>query len=80
MSHETLSAELIKAVAEKLNISAENVTLQSEFQKDLGADSLDIVELLMSIEEKFGVKISDSEAEQMKTVEDALTFIKNNKK
>jgi len=70
-----LEEKVIKIVAEKLNIDEKNVTLASRFQEDLGADSLDIVELLMEIEEEFGVNISDEESERLKTVGDALKFI-----
>jgi len=70
-----LEEKLIKIVSEKLNIEEKNVTTASRFQEDLGADSLDIVELLMEIEEEFGVNISDEEAERLKTVGDALQYI-----
>ena len=70
-----LEEKVIKIVAEKLNIEEKNVTLASRFQEDLGADSLDIVELLMEIEEEFGVNISDEESERLKTVGDAMKFI-----
>jgi acyl carrier protein len=70
-----LEMKLIKIVAEKLNIEDQSVTTASRFQEDLGADSLDIVELLMEIEEVFGVNISDEESERLKTVGDAVKFI-----
>lgn len=70
-----LELKLIKIVAEKLNIEEKNVTAASRFQEDLGADSLDIVELLMEIEEEFGVNISDDESERLKTVGDAVKYI-----
>lgn len=70
-----LEEKVIKIVAEKLNIEEKNITLASRFQEDLGADSLDIVELLMEIEEEFGVNISDEESERLKTVGDAMKFI-----
>ena len=70
-----LEVKLIKIVAEKLNIEEKNVTTASRFQEDLGADSLDIVELLMEIEEEFGVNISDDESERLRTVGDAVKFI-----
>ncbi|BBH52205.1 MULTISPECIES: acyl carrier protein [Fluviispira] len=70
-----LESKLIKIVAEKLSIEEKNVTAASRFQEDLGADSLDIVELLMEIEEEFGVNISDDESERLKTVGDAVKFI-----
>jgi acyl carrier protein len=70
-----LELKLIKIVAEKLNIEEKNVSASSRFQEDLGADSLDIVELLMEIEEEFGVNISDEESERLKTVGDAVKYI-----
>jgi acyl carrier protein len=70
-----VEAKVIKIVAEKLNIEEKNVSATSRFQEDLGADSLDIVELLMEIEEEFGQSISDEESERLKTVGDAVKFI-----
>ena len=75
MDSKTVEAKVIKIVAEKLNIEEKNTSAASRFQEDLGADSLDIVELLMEIEEEFGVSISDEESEKLKTVGDAVKFI-----
>ena len=75
MDSKTVEAKVIKIVAEKLNIEEKNVSAASRFQEDLGADSLDIVELLMEIEEEFGTSISDEESERLKTVGDAIKFI-----
>ncbi len=75
MDNKTVEAKVIKIVAEKLNIEDKNISAASRFQEDLGADSLDIVELLMEIEEEFGVSISDEESEKLKTVGDAVKFI-----
>lgn len=75
MDSKTAEAKVIKIVAEKLNIEEKNVSAASRFQEDLGADSLDIVELLMEIEEEFGTSISDEESERLKTVGDAVKFI-----
>ncbi|MEN9826873.1 MAG: hypothetical protein RI953_2618 [Pseudomonadota bacterium] len=75
MDSKTVEAKVIKIVAEKLNIEEKNVSATSRFQEDLGADSLDIVELLMEIEEEFGQSISDEESERLKTVGDAVKFI-----
>lgn len=75
MDTKQLEAKVFKIVAEKLNIEEKNVSTASRFQEDLGADSLDIVELLMEIEEEFGVSISDEESEKLKTIGDAVKFI-----
>jgi acyl carrier protein len=75
MDTKQVELKVISIVAEKLNIEEKNITLASRFQEDLGADSLDIVELLMEIEEDFGVSISDEESERLKTVGDAVKFI-----
>ena len=75
MDSKTVDAKVSKIVAEKLNIEEKNISAASRFQEDLGADSLDIVELLMEIEEEFGVSISDEESERLKTVGDAVKFI-----
>lgn len=62
-------------VAEQLGVEPEKVTLDAEFVQDLNADSLDLVELIMQLEEEFGVEISDEQAENIKTVGDAVEFI-----
>lgn len=66
-------------VAEQLGIEADEVSLESSFIDDLGADSLDIVELLMALEEEFDIEIPDEEAEKLSTVGDVVDYIKNNK-
>lgn len=58
-----------------LGVKEEDVKLESKFVEDLGADSLDLVELIMSFEDKFGIEISDEEAEKIITVKDALDYI-----
>lgn len=60
-------------------MSASQVTEEADFIKDLNADSLDVVELIMALEEKFGIEIPDEQAEKIKTVGDALRFIQDNK-
>ena len=62
-------------LVEKLGISEDKITLESEIVKDLGADSLDLVEMLLSMEENFGVTISDEETENIKTVKDIVDII-----
>ena len=64
-------------VADHLGVEEEKVTNESSFIDDLGADSLDTVELVMAFEEEFGSEISDSEAEKILTVGDAIKFIEN---
>jgi acyl carrier protein len=66
----------VKAIiVEQLGVDAEEVTLQASFVEDLGADSLDTVELIMAFEEEFGVEISDDDAEKIRRVEDAIKYI-----
>lgn len=64
-------------IVEQLGVDAEEVTPEASFVNDLGADSLDLVELIMALEEGLNVEISDEEAEKMKTVNDAWTFVKS---
>ena len=68
-----------KIVVEHLNVDAEKVTEKASFIDDLGADSLDIVELVMAFEEEFGVEIPDDAAEKITTVRDAIDYIEANK-
>jgi acyl carrier protein len=71
----------VKAIiAENLGVNADEIKATSSFIDDLGADSLDIVELVMQMEEEFEVEIPDEEAENIKTVQDAVTFITTHKK
>ena len=62
-------------VCEHLGVSAEEVTPEASFIEDLGADSLDIVELVMALEEEYEMEISDEDAEKIKTVQDVITYI-----
>ena len=64
-------------LAEKLGISEDKITLESEIVKDLGADSLDLVEMLLSLEENFGITISDEQTENIKTVKDIVDILEN---
>jgi acyl carrier protein len=70
-----VSSKVKKIVADHLGIDEAKVTDESSFIDDLGADSLDTVELVMAFEEEFGAEISDSEAEKILTVNDAIKFI-----
>ena len=69
-----------KIVVEHLNVDAEKVTDNASFIEDLGADSLDTVELVMAFEEEFGIEIPDDAAEKIQTVGDAIGFINGNAK
>ena len=68
-----------KIVVEHLGVDAEKVTEDARFIDDLGADSLDIVELVMAFEEEFGVEIPDDAAEDIATVKDAIDYIEKHK-
>lgn len=67
-----------KIIAEKLSVDLEEVVPGASFIDDLGADSLDLVELIMSMEEEFDMEISDEEAEKLVTVQDVINFINAN--
>jgi acyl carrier protein len=67
-----------KIIVEQLGVEEDEVNMESSFIDDLGADSLDIVELIMALEEEFDIEIPDSEAEKITTVGDAVDYIKNN--
>jgi acyl carrier protein len=63
-------------IINELGVEAEKVTPEASFVEDLGADSLDTVELVMAFEEEFGIEIPDEDAEKLQTVGDAITYIK----
>jgi acyl carrier protein len=67
-------------IAEQLGVGEDEIKMTSSFIEDLGADSLDIVELVMAMEEEFEVEIPDEEAENIKTVQDAVNYINTHKK
>ncbi len=64
-----------KIIAEKLSVDLNEVVPEASFVDDLGADSLDLVELIMSMEEEFDIEIADEDAEKMLTVKDAMDYI-----
>ncbi|MGI6129005.1 MAG: acyl carrier protein [bacterium] len=65
-------------IVDQLGVDEDTVTLEASFVDDLGADSLDIVELVMALEEDFGIEIPDEDAEKIATVGDAVEYIKAN--
>ena len=73
-----IEERVIKMVAEQLGVKVEDVKVTSSFVEDLGADSLDTVELIMALEEEFDAEIPDEDAEKIATVTDAITYINAN--
>ena len=72
----SIENKVLKIIAEKLSVDLVEVVPDAAFIDDLGADSLDLVELVMSMEEEFDIEISDEDAEKMVRVQDALDYIK----
>lgn len=73
-----VEAKVKEIIVQQLGVDAEKVTAEASFVDDLGADSLDVVELVMAFEEEFGVEIPDEAAEKIATVKDANEFLKQN--
>jgi acyl carrier protein len=71
----TIDRRVIEIIVEQLGVSEEEVTPEAHFIEDLGADSLDLVELIMAMEEEFSLEISDEEAEKIQTVQDVINYI-----
>ncbi|HEY5467425.1 MAG TPA: acyl carrier protein [Clostridia bacterium] len=78
MSQEAIFESVKNILVEQLGVDAADINMESNFIDDLNADSLDIVELIMAMEQEFGISIPDEEAERIKSVGDAVNFIKNN--
>lgn len=70
--------KVTKIIVDRLGVEESKVTLEASFKEDLGADSLDVVELVMELEDEFGVEISDGDAENINTVGDAVKYIESN--
>ena len=73
-----LTQRLKEIIAEQLGISGEEIVPEASFVDDLGADSLDLVELIMALEEEFDTEISDEDAEKIQTVGDAINYLAEN--
>ncbi len=76
---ENTEARVREIIVNELGVEAEKVTAEASFVEDLGADSLDTVELVMAFEEEFGMEIPDEDAEQLQTVGDAIKYIEEHK-
>ena len=76
----TIEQKVKNIIADQLGVGEEEIKPAASFIEDLGADSLDIVELVMAMEEEFEVEIPDEEAENIKTVQDAINYINTHKK
>lgn len=74
---QAIEARVRSIISDQLGVSEDEVKPESKFIEDMGADSLDIVELIMAMEEEFEVEIPDEEAEKIRTVNDVISFIKN---
>lgn len=71
------SEKIIKLISEQFNIEISNINLETSFRDDLNADSLDLVELVMALEDEFGLEIEDEDIENVKTVGDAIKYTNN---
>ena len=76
----TIEQKVKTIIADQLGVGEDEIKITSSFIEDLGADSLDIVELVMAMEEEFEVEIPDEEAENIKTVQDAINYVTTHKK
>jgi len=72
----TVEEQVKKIIVEQLNVTEEECVIEASFVDDLGADSLDLVELVMAMEDHFGIEISDDELMKIRTIQDAVTYIK----
>ena len=77
MAKEEIFDKLKELVVDQLGVEEDEVTMEASMQDDLGADSLDLVNLVMSVEEEFGVKVADEDLENIKTVGDIVNYIED---
>ncbi|MFH1387140.1 MAG: acyl carrier protein [bacterium] len=80
MDEQQIFEQVKKVVVEQLGVAESEIKKESSFVDDLGADSLDTVELVMALEESFGVEIPDEDAEKIKTINDTINYVKAHKK
>ena len=79
MSNDDILKQIKEIVVDKLDVNADKITEDAKFIEDLGADSLDTVELIMQFEEEFGLEIPDEDAEKILSIKNALEYISENK-
>ena len=79
MASEEITSRVKEIIVEQLGVAADEVVPEASFVEDLGADSLDTVELVMAFEEEFGCEIPDEEAEKMQKVDDVIAYIESKK-
>lgn len=79
-NRDRVRSEVVDIISNRLGVGKEQITDQTTFQEDLGADSLDVVELVMELEEKFKIQIPDEEAEKIKTVGAAVEYVVTHQK
>ena len=72
-----LEDKVIDIIVEQLDVTREECVLEASFIEDLGADSLDLVELIMEMEDSFGIQIADEELEKIRTIQDVVNFLKS---
>ncbi|MDR0816873.1 MAG: acyl carrier protein [Desulfovibrio sp.] len=75
-----IKAKVVKIIVEQLGVSIDEVKPDASFVEDLGADSLDLTELIMAMEEEFDIEIGDDDAQKILKVQDAVSYIENKKK
>lgn len=80
MSDKPIDQRVKDIVVEQLGVKPEQVTPQAKFIEDLGADSLDTVELVMALEEEFGIEVPDEQAEKLQSVGDVIKYVEDNQK
>ncbi len=80
MTAQNIEAKVKSIIADQLGVSEDEIKMESSFIEDLGADSLDIVELVMAMEEEFEIEIPDEDAEKITTVQQAIDYVKSHAK
>ena len=77
MNQEEIFKKMQKLLGAQFDVSEDKITMQTDIAKDLGADSLDVIDILMSVEDEFKIEVPDEDAENVKTVEQMVEYVKN---